>query len=115
MARPEDIHDPTIRHFVERARAAIRAGDATEAVRRCARGYLALLDARPELMDETVEAGDGLRAPRVMGWPALGANLSLDSVLVRRPRIEVARARFALSEAMTYYEYLLEAAVAAGV
>jgi hypothetical protein len=35
-------------------------------------------------------------------------------VLARRPRIALTRTRFALSEAMTYYEYLLETAVAAG-
>lgn len=114
MPRPEDVRDPTIRHFLVRAHAALRAGDATEAVRRSARGFLALLDAHEELMDETMEVEPGVHVPAVMRWPALGADLSLDSVLARRPSIALTRTRFALSEAMTYYEYLLETAVAAG-
>ena len=50
-----------------------------------------------------------------MRWPALGANLALDSVLQKQPRIEFIRERFSVSEAITYYEYTLERAIHAGV
>ena len=49
--------------------------------------------------------------PAVMRWPNLGANLKLDSVMAKKPEIEFIRDHFAVSEAITYYEYTLESAI----
>ncbi len=49
-----------------------------------------------------------------MRWPALGANLSMASVRAGKPEIEFTRERFAVSEAMTYYQYALESAIEHG-
>jgi hypothetical protein len=113
MARPEQIRDAELRAAVERAHEAVRRGDGSAAVRKCAEAYLQLLRAKPALMEEMVEPLPGFTMPAVMRWPALGANLSLESVLERSPRIDFARERFAVSEAITYYEYLLETAIRA--
>ncbi len=50
----------------------------------------------------------------VMRWPALGANLKLESIEAKQPEIEFIRDRFAVSEAIMYYEYTLESAINAG-
>ena len=46
--------------------------------------------------------------PRLMRWPALGANLKPGSVAAGRPEIEFLRERFSVSEAMTYYQFVLD-------
>ena len=54
----------------------------------------------------------GRTMPRVMRWPALGANMVLAAVQAGEPEIEFIRARFAVSEAMTYYQFLLDEIIA---
>jgi hypothetical protein len=114
MAKPEQVADPELRGLIESAHALMRGGKATDAVETLARAYLQLLAMKPELLDETIEPRPGRTLPAVMRWPALGANLALDSVLQKQPRIEFIRERFSVSEAITYYEYTLERAIAAG-
>ena len=48
----------------------------------------------------------------LMRWPVLGANLAPDSVKAGEPRIDYVRERFALSEAITYYEFTVDTALA---
>ncbi len=114
MPKPEQVADPELRGLIESAHGMMRSGKATDAVQALARAYLQLLTMKPELLDQTIEPRPGRKMPAVMRWPALGANLALDSVLMKQPRIEFIRDRFSLSEAITYYEYTLESAIAAG-
>lgn len=114
MATPEQIEHPELRELVQSAHGLMRSGKATDAVRTLANAYLLLLSLKPELLDQAVATMSGRAVPTVMRWPALGANLTADSVLEKHPRIEFVRDRFALSEAMTYYEFTLETAIAAG-
>jgi hypothetical protein len=114
VAKPEQIANPELRALLERAHELMRTGKATEAVRAVTKAYLQLLTLKPELLDQTVEVLPGRRVPAVMRWPALGANLTLESVLAKQPQIEFVRERFSVSEAITYYEYALDSAVAQG-
>lgn len=114
MPKPEQVADPELRGLIESAHAMMRSGRATDAVKTLTAAYLQLLAIKPELLDETLEPRPGRTVPAVMRWPALGANLTLESVLRKRPQIEFVRDRFSVSEAITYYEYTLESAINAG-
>jgi hypothetical protein len=114
MARPEQIENEELRRLVEEAHGQMRRGKGTEAVRKLGRAFLLLLELKPELLEETIELRPGRTMLAVMRWPTLGANLKPESVRAGRPEIEFVRKRFAVSEAMTYYEYTLETAVAKG-
>ncbi len=114
MAKPEQVTDSELRALIESAHDMMRKGNATDAVKTLTSAYLKLLTMKPELLDETIEPRPGRKMPAVMRWPALGANLTLDSVLRKQPEIEFIRDRFSVSEAITYYEYTLESAIHAG-
>ncbi len=114
MPKPEQIIDEALREQVQTAYGLMREGKGTEAVKALAVAYLALLKLKPELMEETIEPRPGRKMFAVMRWPALGANLKLDSIQAKQPEIEFVRDRFAVSEAIMYYEYTLESAINAG-
>lgn len=107
MAKPADIANAELRGKVEAAFAAMRAGKGADAVRACADAYLRFLELNPAVRGETV-AMRGREIPRLMRWPALGANMSLESVRAGTPQIEFTRDRFSVSEAMTYYQFVLD-------
>ncbi len=115
MAKPEEIRNQELRGLVESAHERMRSGEPSEAVKLLVEAYLKLLELRPEILDEKIEIRPGREFPAVMRWPGLGANLDMKSVLEKKPRIEFTRDRFALSEAITYYEFTLESAIAKGV
>lgn len=114
MPKPEAVQDSALRAQLLEAHQKMRAGDGSGAVRTLADAYLYLLSKKPEMLDEVIEPRPGRSMPAVMRWPQLGANLSLESVQQKRPRIEFTRERFAVSEAITYYEYTLESAINQG-
>jgi hypothetical protein len=107
MAKAADIQNPELRAKLEAAFVAMRAGRGADAVRACADAYLAFLEAHPEVKAETIPMR-GRQVSKLMRWPALGANMTLESVRVGDPRIEFTRERFAVSEAMTYYQFVLD-------
>ncbi len=111
MAKPDQIADAELRSRIETAHQQMRKGDGSSAVRTLADAYLYMLAKKPEILDETIEPRPGRTMPAVMRWPALGANLSLPSVLEKKPQIDFVREKFAVSEAITYYEYTLESAI----
>ncbi len=110
--RLDRIADPELRSRLTAANDQLRAGRASDAVRSLADAFLWMLRTRPELLDATVPLRAGRSMPLVMRWPALGANLTLASVQAREPEIEFVRERFAMSEAMTYLEFVLDTAIA---
>lgn len=114
MAKSDQVKDPDLRAQIEKASAAMRSGNGTEAVKVLVDAYLYMLNRHPEMLDETIELRPGRKMPAVMRWPALGANLVMESVAQKRPQIEFVRERFAVSEAITYYEYTLESAIHQG-
>ena len=107
MARPSDIANDELRGMVETAFAAMRAGKGAEAVHASADAYLRYIQIHPEALAETIPMR-GRSIPRLMRWPAMGANMKLDSVRAGAPEIEFLRDRFSVSEAMTYYQFVLD-------
>jgi len=92
----------------------LRQNKPSEAVKELSDIFLAMLDAHPEILDATVPMR-GMQMPVVMRWPALGANLVPESVKERKPRIDFVRDGFALSEAITYYEFTVDTAIDQGL
>ncbi|TAJ20566.1 MAG: hypothetical protein EPO65_03340 [Dehalococcoidia bacterium] len=115
MAKPEQIKDPALRAQIEQAFMEMRSGQGGAAVKTLAAAYLAMLAQKPSMLDETIELRPGRKMPAVMRWPALGANLTLESVLAKQPDIVFEREKFAVSEAITYYEFTLDSAISAGL
>jgi hypothetical protein len=92
----------------------MRAGEGTKAVHTLTDAFLYMMRKKPEML----EAGTPMRfgqMPMVFRWPNLGANLVRESIAEKAPRIEFIRDHFAVSEAITYYEFTLETAVAQGL
>jgi hypothetical protein len=115
MPKPDQVNDPELRGQIEKAHQQMRSGDGTGAVRTLADAYLAIIEKSPEFLQKKLEMRPGFSIPAVMRWPALGANLTMESVAAGAPKIEFTRERFAVSEAMTYYEYTLESAIGQGL
>ena len=111
MAKHDGVKDDALRAAFADAFTALRANRPTDAVRTLADTFLALLRDHPELLTETVAARAGNRMPLVGRWPALGANLVAGSVRDGEPKIEFVRDRFAMSEALTYYEFTVDIAL----
>ena len=107
MPKPSDIQNPELRQTLEGAFTAMRAGRAADAIHACADGYLRFLELHPEAKAETIAIRDR-RMPRVLRWPALGANMDAESARAGAPKIEFVRDRFSVSEAMTYYQFVLD-------
>jgi hypothetical protein len=107
MARPGDIKNEELRLQLEAAFAAMRKGQGGEAVRLIAATYLRFLEIHPEVKTDTIPFRN-FTIPRIMRWPGLGANLKPESLQTGRPEIEFTRERFATSEAMTYYQFVLD-------
>jgi len=101
MAQPSDLKHPELRAIFTDAHRALREGDPTGAVHRCADAFLLLASAYPAVLQ--IPAG-----MRIHPFPRLGANLVLGDGVA--PAVEYSRERFSLSEAITYYEYTLGAA-----
>ncbi len=111
MAKPEDIQNEELRAILTDAFADVRSGRASEAVHKVSDAMLLLIELKPEILKETFK----MRAreiPKLMRWPALGANMKMESVVAGKPEIEFVKERFAVSEALTYYQYVIDEAMA---
>ena len=115
MAKHDKIKDDELRTRLSEAHAQLRANKPTDAVHTLSDTFLEMLQKHPELVGETVPGRAGRRMPLIMRWPALGANLSLESVRAGKPEITFTREKFAMSEALTYYEFTVDTAIAQGV
>ena len=114
MAKADQIQNEELRGLMSGAHECMRNRKAAEAVRAIVEAFLFLLELKPELVSKTVEFRPGRSMPFLMRWPALGANIKPGSIKAGRPEIEFVRDRFAISEAMTYYEFVLETAIKEG-
>ncbi|MCZ6869522.1 MAG: hypothetical protein O7G84_08470 [Gammaproteobacteria bacterium] len=112
MPKPEQINDEKLRTMVADAFQNLRSGDPTGAVHQLSDAIMYLLELKPELKEATVGMRrGGRRMPLLMRWPQLGANWKAGSLQAGKPEIEFIREKFALSEAITYYEFTLETAI----
>ena len=114
MSKPDAIQDETLRTLLQDGYDDLRSRNATDAVRAFSDAFLRLLEVRPGLITKKIEFRPGREMPFLMRWPALGANLVAGSVRAGKPEIEFVRERFAISEAMTYYQFVLETAIDEG-
>lgn len=112
MPKHDKIQNDELRGMMDQAYAQMRAGKAADAVHQIAAAFLRLVELKPHIAGRRV-GGRGRMLPLAMRWPALGANLKLESLRAGKVEIEFARERFAMSEAMTYYEFLSDTALAA--
>lgn len=103
MAKPEQIRSDALRPLLQDAHRALREGDPTTTVRRCADAFLRLAERAPRVL----ELPPGIR---VHPFPRLGANLQLRAG--EPPEVLFEREEFSLSEAITYYEYVLSTILA---
>ena len=114
MTRVEKIKDPELRARVNDAYGQLRGGDPSGAVRVLADTFSDTLAAHPELLELTTTVR-GRSIPVVTRWPSFGANLVLDPEHGEPARIELVRQRFAVSEALTYFEFLVDLALDQGL
>ena len=106
------VRDEALRARLTEANQHLRHQQPTDAVRAVSDAFLSMLCQRPELLRKSVQMRNGLTIPLVMRWPMLGANLVPESVEAGTPRIDFVRDRFVLSEAITYYEFTVDTAIA---
>ncbi len=106
-AKLDRIQDQALRESMEQAKAALRSGDYTDVVRRCAEAYVDLLRRKPELLKGPI----ALRS--VLFFPRLGVHLIQDSQ--GAPELVWDRDRFIFSEAVTYYEYAVDSLIKNGL
>jgi hypothetical protein len=110
------VKDDGLRQRLEDVRTQLRENKPTDAVRTISDVFLGMLRDHPELLDVKVPIPiAGRDIPMVMRWPMLGANLDMTSVQERDPRIDFIRDSFALSEAITYYEFTVDTAIGQGL
>ena len=114
MAKPDQIKDDALRALIENALTNMRQNKPTEAVHTLVSALHRLLELKPELKSEKLEPRPGWKMAFLTRWPQLGANWKAGSLDAEEPEIEYVRENFALSEAITYYEFLLDTAIKRG-
>lgn len=114
MPKPDQVEDPRLRELLEEAQGSMRTGKANDAVKTIVDALYRLLELKPELASEQLEPRPGWKMPFLTRWPQLGANFVEGSLQENKPKIEFVKERFALSEAIMYYEFTLETAIKRG-
>ena len=111
MAKPDQVSDETLRELLVQAQAEMRNNKPTDAVHTLVKALFRLLEIKPELVTEKLEPRPGWKMSFLTRWPQLGANWRKGSLESEKPEIEFVRERFALSEAITYFEFLIETSI----
>jgi hypothetical protein len=129
MAGIEDVKDSVFREALEQVDALLAEGAYSEAARLCGETYLELLRVRPDFVppppnprnlpqfrDDLPESGSRLaggsgRTVRT-GWPN-GGGLKVLYFEPGGPMLSFEKERFGLSEASSYFEFLIEEVVRA--
>jgi hypothetical protein len=123
MVSVSEVIDPLLREPLEEAESALDDGDYATSVRRCVAAYACLIERRPDMIIAPRVPGSaaggagggglggvGQGAPRP--WPSdHGVRFALEDD--GKPTLTVAKERFTLSEAATYFEYTLDMVVRA--
>ena len=111
----DKIQDDELRTRLTEANQFLRTNKPTDAVRSLADTFLWMVKAKPELTQATTPGRRGQRMNVLGRWPRLGANISIESIRNGDPKIEFVREKFAMSEAITYFEFTIDTAVAQGM
>lgn len=115
MPKLDRVVDEDLRRRLADAHTSLRANQPTEAVHALADTFVWMLRTHPELLAATEPVRGGRQVPVVFRWPALGADLDPASVRAGEPTIVFTRDRFAMSEAITYFEFTVDTAVGHGL
>lgn len=115
MASIDKVKDDELRGRLQEARDQMKARNPTDAVHTIADAFLSMLAMKPEMVESTVPGRAGRRMNVLMRWPMLGANFVQGSVRDGKPEIEFIRDHFAMSEAITYFEFTVDTAIAQGL
>ncbi len=112
----DKVADDKLRERLDEVRGLLRTNKPTDAVRTCVDVFLEMLRDHPKVREAKIFVPMARREiPSIMRWPPLGANLVAESIESGEPRIEMMRDHFALSEAITYYEFTLDTAIDQGL
>jgi hypothetical protein len=117
MAKTSDVTDPALRAELDAAEELLDDGNYDESVQKSADIYCRLVATRPDLIIERRQAelsavNGRPERPRFAPWPAtLGVTLGRGED--GQPKVIFEKDTFVMSEAATYFEYALEAAVRA--
>jgi hypothetical protein len=106
MPSPADLTNPTFRDALTRIEALIDDGDYTTAAKTAGETYLKVLEAHPDLI---AGASTGPHTPtnmsRAIAWPPSGGlTVRVDD---GAPTLVYTRERFSMSEALGYFEFLM--------
>jgi hypothetical protein len=118
MAKTSDVADPTFQADLTEAERLLDEGEYSECVRQSVDVYRRLVTERPDIVivrrppaELSVTAGRPER-PLFAPWPStLGVTVELDQD--QKPVVSFEKDSFMMSEAITYFEYALEAVVRA--
>ena len=108
MAKVDDIQDDTLRGLVAEARAAYREGNATTSVHKSVEALLMLMQKQPDLIQ--LERAPGAPVRKGYVWPTLGVKVETGEN--QPPRAVYDRDQFSTAEAITFYEFAVDSAVA---
>ena len=110
MAKHDKIQNDDLRQRIDEAYGLMRQGNGTGAVHKLCESYALLLELKPEFMKRRIKLRF-MEFSAAMRWPMLGANLKPESIASGKPEFDFVRERFAVSEAMMYYEFTVETAL----
>jgi hypothetical protein len=131
MPRISDVKQPEFRKALDAIDRQIAEGDYTEAAKSCAETYLRLLDQRPDFVppppdpralpqfrDDLPQSGSrlagGTGPAAKPSWPNQGG-LKVLYYETGGPQLRFEKERFGLSESTSYFEFLLDEVVRAGL
>ena len=106
MPTPFDLTNPSFRDALVNVEKLIDDGDYTAAAKAAGETYLQVLDAHPDLI---AGASTGPHTPlamsRAIAWPPTGGlTVRVDD---GKPALVFSRERFSMSEALGYFEFLM--------
>jgi hypothetical protein len=106
--KTDKIHDEGLRNSLAEAQAALKSGDYKRVVDLSATAYMELLRRKPELLKMPMQL------ETVMFFPRLGAHLQLNAS-TGEPELIYDREKFIFSEAVTYWEFVVDHLVRHGL
>ena len=121
MAKPTDRTDPFVQTALLEAEQALDAGDYLQTVRKCVEVYSRIAEQRPEMILKPpsqlmpLPQARSVRKKRrnaLLPWPVrLGVGINFDEN--DKPHLTFEKEEFSMSEAASYFEYTLDAAMRA--
>jgi hypothetical protein len=106
-AKTDRIQDEGLRNSLVEAQVALKSGDYRRVVDLSTTAYVEMLRRKPELTQGAAQMQS------IMFFPRLGAHIQLNSE--SKPEIIYDREKFIFSEAITYYEFVVDYLIRVGI